>query len=198
MLKFDESMKIISAFIPPQGSETRTLGTSDLADKDPERDSMKEAIKRMQTAFDVLNKNKDNLTSFHDIKIKKPEECTTGESIRIENQVLLNSLRDVSQELLGYHVNNIIEITKFLKSIFNISQRGDSTWEVKGVNNNVLFAGFPVLDILTDQAREILLKYYSGCETIYQKGVEIWKEDVKSKAAVPAAAPVAAAPEPMP
>ena len=141
------------------------------------------------------------MTSFHDIKIKKPEECTTGESIRIENQVLLNSLRDVSQELLGYHVNNIIEITKFLKSIFNISQRGDSTWEVKGVNNNVLFAGFPVLDILTDQAREILLKYYSGCETIYQKGVEIWKQDVKSKkAAMPvAAAPVAAAPvEPMP
>jgi len=192
MLKFDESMKIISAFIPPQGSEARSLGTTDLTDKDPERDSMKEAIKRMHAAFDVLNMDKDNLTSFHDIKIKKPEECNTGESIRIENQRLLNSLRDVSQELLGYHVNNIIEITKFLKSIFNISQRGDSSWEVKGINNNVLFAGFPVLDILTDQARELLLKYYSGCETIYQKGVEIWKQDTKSKkAAVPAAVPVA-------
>jgi hypothetical protein len=195
MLKFDESMKIISAFIPPQGSEPITLATADLADRDPEKDSMKEAIKRMQAVFDVLNKG--DLTSFHDIKIKKPEECKSGESIRIENQLLLNGLRDVSQELLGYHVNNIIEITKFLKSIFNISQRGDNTWEVKGINNNVLFAGFPVLDILTDQARELLLKYYSGCETIYQKGVDIWKEDTKSKkAAVAPAAPVPAAPVP--
>jgi hypothetical protein len=192
LLKMDEAMKVISAFIPPQGSDsTTTLSMSDLSDKDPEKAALKDAIKRMQAAFDVLNKGSE-ASSFRDIKIQKPEECSTSESIEVKNQILLNGLRDVSQQLLGYHVNNIVEITKFLKSIFNISQRGNGSWEVKGINNSVLFAGFPVLDILTDQARELLLKYYSGCEEIYQKGVSLWKDDVTSKkaAVVPSAPPM--------
>jgi len=192
LLKMDEAMKVISAFIPPQGSESvTTLSMSDLSDKDPEKAALKDAMKRMQSAFDVMNKGRE-VSSFRDIKIQKPEECNTSESIEVKNQILLNGLRDVSQQLLGYHVNSIIEITKFLKSIFNISQRGNGSWEVKGINNSILFAGFPVLDILTDQARELLLRYYSGCEDIYQKGVSLWKDDVTSKkAAVPAApAPV--------
>jgi hypothetical protein len=199
LLKMDEAMKVISAFIPPQGSDsTTTLSMSDLSDKDPEKAALKDAVKRMQAAFDVLNKGRE-VSSFRDIKIQKPEECNTSESIEIKNQILLNGLRDVSQQLLGYHVNNIVEITKFLKSIFNISQRGNGSWEVKGINNSVLFAGFPVLDILTDQARELLLKYYSGCEEIYQKGVSLWKDDMTSKmpAAVPMAAPMPA-PAPVP
>ena len=200
LLKMDEAMKVISAFIPPQGSDsTTTLSMSDLSDKDPEKAALKDAVKRMQAAFDVLNKGRE-VSSFRDIKIQKPEECNTSESIEIKNQILLNGLRDVSQQLLGYHVNNIVEITKFLKSIFNISQRGNGSWEVKGINNSVLFAGFPVLDILTDQARELLLKYYSGCEEIYQKGVSLWKDDMTSKmpAAVPAAVPAAAVPAAVP
>ena len=84
--------------------------------------------------------------------------------------------------------------------MFNVSQRSDGSWKVEGPKTELLFAGFNVLDELTDQARHLLVDYYSGCEELYQKGVTEWENDVTNApvaapvpAAVPAAVPVAAA-----
>ena len=83
----------------------------------------------------------------------------------------------MSKKLLAYHVNHTVAIAKFLKTIFNISQRSDGSWKVEGPKSDILFAGFPVLDQLTDTARELLVDYYSGCEELYQKGVKIWSDE---------------------
>jgi len=63
----------------------------------------------------------------------------------------------------------------FLQTIFNIKQRPDGTsWEIKGPNTEILFAGYETLNELTRQARTLLINYYSGCEEIYQQGVASW------------------------
>jgi hypothetical protein len=118
-------------------------------------------------------------------------------------------LRDASQELLAYHVNKTVVLSDFLKELFTIKQRPNGTWEVKGINIKYLVLGFKGLDILTDQAREILVDYYEGCETIFQKkGLSKFKEVFKGgdanagsaapaePAAVPAAPAAPAGPAP--
>ena len=85
-------------------------------------------------------------------------------------------MKSASQQLLAYHLKQIIEISKFLKKIFNISQRPDGSWKVEGPKTELLFAGFETMNTLTDQARTLLIDYYSGCEEIYQKGLKTWEE----------------------
>jgi hypothetical protein len=79
-------------------------------------------------------------------------------------------------------------------TIFNVSQRPDGSWNVEGPKTEILFAGFSVLDVLKDQARELLLAYYVGCEDIYQKGVKEWADDTDTPGASRPPPGLAAAP----
>jgi hypothetical protein len=95
---------------------------------------------------------------------------------------LASKLRNVSQQLLSHHVKTAENIATFLKEIFNLSKRPDGSWQVDGPNVSILFAGFPHLDELTNIARNILVNYYSKCETVYQEGVTMWEAEVKDSA----------------
>jgi hypothetical protein len=106
---------------------------------------------------------------------------------------MIRQLRGVAQELLAHHVNSSIEITKFLQTVFNIDKDSSGNWRVRGIKDNLLISGFPALDSVTDIARELLLKYYEGCETKYQKGVKLWLDENKDTAAVAAVPPAVAA-----
>jgi len=191
-LMFNESLKVLEAFVRSSSEKDTTLPVSSLESQKFEADSLTNALKRLRDAFEASN-TKGDLNSLNDIVIKKPSECSSVKKesdgkILLTNNNMINSLQKSSRELLAYHVNHTIEITKFLKTVFNIKQRANGSWEVKGVNYNVLFAGFPILNTLTDQARELLVDYYTGCENIYQKGVSNWKGFVKENMPAPAAA----------
>ena len=217
--EFEKSKEVLQAFISTKDAlasgHTMTVSQLRTSSQDEAAD-MKAALKRLETAFRSV---KSNLEQFGDIKVTKPEEC--GEALKnaaavpdgkglsdggivVSNDNLKRRLRDVSQELLAYHVNSTIEITKFLKRIFNIDKDSSGYWVVKGIKESFLIAGFPALDSVTDIARDLLLEYYDGCETRYQKGVDIWKGENKAPAAAPvpapsaAPAPVPAAPAPVP
>jgi hypothetical protein len=116
--------------------------------------------------------------------MKKSEKCKDNTDKLLTNSVA-SQLQRISQQLLAYHVNNTVTITNFLKTVFSISQRADGSWKVDGPKVDILFAGFPVLDNLTDTARALLVNYYSGCEELYQKGLKIWsdEQDEPAKAA---------------
>jgi hypothetical protein len=175
------------------------MKVSDLGKQGAEADSLESALKRLRDAFEITQKG--TLDSVRDIKMTMPKECDAAKkeadgSIILENANLIKKLQSTAQELLGYHVNSTIKITKFLEKMFNIKKSGQY-YEVKGINQGVLFAGFPALNALTNQARDLLVDYYSGCETIYQKGVSSWKDanlipvPVEAAAAAAAAAPPA-------
>jgi hypothetical protein len=194
-LMFKESLKVIEAFVRSSSDKDVTLSVSSLDNQKFEANSLTGALKRFRDAFDATN-TKESIDNLNEITIRKPSECSTAKKesdgkIILQNANIINKLQKTSRELLAYHVNHTIEITKFLKSVFNIKQRANGSWEVKGVNYNVLFAGFPILNTLTDQARELLVDYYTGCENLYQKGISSWKDFEKENA--PAIAPPAAA-----
>ena len=193
-LRFKESQEILSAFVGTSATTT-PLGVNKLQEIEQtgEADALQKALEKLSKAFQTITEDNVN-------KIARPRECKTSDSIELTSSETTLQLQSVAQQLLAYHINNTIEISKFLKVIFNIKQRPNGTWAVEGPKTEILFAGFPVLDQLTNQARELLIDYYSGCEELYQKGVEKWKGTLEPEVAPEApevAAPVALAAAPV-
>lgn len=206
-VEFAKAQKILTAFVSKKDSSAKgdPLSKADIGDT-VEKESLERALERLQAAFDVTKGGK--LDGFGDISIAAPKECANldparnpleeGKGHKLDKDSnLVRQLRDVSQELLAYHVNKTVVLSDFLKELFTIKQRPNGTWEVKGINIKYLVLGFKGLDILTDQAREILVDYYEGCETIFQKkGLSKFKEEFKGEGAdaAPSAPPAPQAP----
>jgi hypothetical protein len=189
--EFNKALTVLDAFV---GKESRVLTVSELngVNQPGEANALSQAIQRLARAFKSTKQS--DLNSFDDIDFHKPASCTPGKKdpeYFDKSRAIFQNLQGYSQKLLAYHLNNVINISKFLKTIFNVSQRSDGSWKVEGPKTELLFAGFNVLDELTDQARHLLVDYYSGCEELYQKGVAEWENDVTD-------APVTAAPVPAP
>ncbi|NBO72019.1 hypothetical protein EBV26_16300 [bacterium] len=187
------SMKVLAAFVQ-KSSTGAPVSLDDVSNFPGEKDDLLAAIQRLTKAFNIIYSDQKG---FADIKNDIPVECTTekGKELKIDRASQeFRDMKSASQQLLAYHLKSIIEISKFLKKIFNISQRGDGSWAVEGPKIELLFAGYETLDMLTNQARAILIDYYAGCEEIYQRGLTKWKDTRKTAAdASKAKAPVVAA-----
>jgi len=181
---YTNSMKVLEAFAK-KDSTGIPISVDDASKFPGEKDDLLAAIQRITKAFNGAYKDEK---SFADIKTGRPDECTTdkGEISIDRNSSVFRDMKSSSQQLLAYHLKSIVEISKFLKKIFNITQRGDGTWAVEGPKIELLFAGYETLDKLTNQARIILIDYYAGCEEIYQKGLSKWKVSRSDKVAVDA------------
>ena len=142
--------------------------------QESEANDLSLALKRLSASFSQI-KDDDKLNKIDDLVLYKPRSCVgkeKGELTINKSKPVFKNMQGYSRQLLGFHLNNVINISKFLMTIFNVSQRPDGSWHVEGPKTEILFAGFSVLDVLKDQARELLLAYYVGCEDIYQKGVK--------------------------
>jgi len=193
---FKESQKVLEAFVG-QTATTAPLGVSQLKSmhQDEEAAELAAALDRLAKAFEFANKG--GLDSFSQIQVSRPSECKGNETVTIQNQQTTLQMQAAAQQLFAYHINQSIEISRFLKKIFNISEiPGDNgpRSKVEGPKAEILFAGFPVLDELTKQARALLIDYYSGCEEIYQGGLKAWKASDEVKSVPMASAPMASAP----
>lgn len=175
--EFEKAKTILGAFVD-KSSEGVSLTEDQLKKMGQvdEAEALVAGINKLSMAFDANKKAELSLKSFRDIPLGKTEKCkgSTSEQIIKKGGPEFLEMQRYSQQLLAFHLNSVINISKFLKVIFNVKQRPDGSWKVEGPNTELLFAGFDNLDELTKQARELLIDYYSGCETIYQKGVAAW------------------------
>ena len=181
---FKKSERVLQAFVRyratggidsiPKGP----LSMSNLKGADQQKNEVNDlqsAIDRLNKAFNYLEATLPVVDGIMTIPVKRPKECKTTEEIEVGSQPTALAMQSYAQQLMAFHVNQTIEISKFLQTIFDVKKdKGTGRWIVKGPSENYMFAGFPVLDQLTNQARELLVDYYSGCETLYQKGVKAW------------------------
>jgi len=212
---FGKSMDVLRAFVrskdEPDEGKGDPLGISALSKIENlgEVASLKQTLNRLKAAFGVVSETEPN--SFKDISMRRPkQECLAAEAklskveggnknlgeLLVQDDNLKRQLRDVSKELLAFHVNMSLEISKLLQFIFNIQKDPIGFWIVKGIKDEFMFKGFPALDAITDQVRELATQYYEGCETRYKRGEQLWK-DANQASTAAAPAPVAA-PAPAP
>lgn len=204
---FKKSERILQAFVRYRDTSGDKIPTGPLTmsnlkgiDQKNEVNDLQSAIDRLNKAFNYLEASLPVVDGIMTIPVKRPKECKTSETIEVGSQPTALAMQSYAQQLMAFHVNQTIEISKFLQTIFNVKKdKGTGRWIVKGPSENYMFAGFPALDQLTNQARELLVDYYSGCETLYQKGVKAWidsqPKSTNTKANVPAA-PAVPAPAP--
>lgn len=180
---FKKSERVLQAFVRYRGTggidsiPKGPLSMSNLKgiDQKNEVNDLQSAIDRLNKAFNYLETKLEVVDGIMTIPVKRPKECKTTEEIEVGSQPTALAMQSYAQQLMAFHVNQTIEISKFLQTIFDVKKdSGTGRWIVKGPREDYMFAGFPVLDQLTNQARELLVDYYSGCETLYQKGVKAW------------------------
>jgi hypothetical protein len=179
---FKKSERVLQAFVRYRNTSGDKIPTGPLtmsnlkgADQKNEVNDLQSAIDRLNKAFNYLEATLPVVDGIMTIPVKKPKECKTSEEIEVGSQPTALAMQSYAHQLMAFHVNQTIEISKFLQTIFDVKKdSGTGRWIVKGPREDYMFAGFPVLDQLTNQARELLVDYYSGCETLYQKGVKAW------------------------
>lgn len=180
---FTQATKILDAFIGKNSIGSLSVSELNTAGQPDEAKDLSEALKRLSAAFNATSPNEAIPEKISDIQMYKPTRCKDTKDQELDkNRPVFQRLQGYSRQLLGFHLNNVINISKFLMAIFNVTQRPNGTWKVEGPKTEILFAGFSVLDQLTEQARALLIDYYSGCETIYQKGVKEWDNDINGPA----------------
>jgi hypothetical protein len=199
---FKKSEVVLRAFVQTTtSSPSGGLSVAQLkgVDQKEEADDLQSAIDRLNKAFNLLQDTLPVVDGIISIPVPKPKACKTTDELSVGSQPTTLEMQGYAQQLLAFHVNQTVEISKFLESVFDIKKdSATGRWIAKGPKQEYMFAGFPVMDQLTKQARELLVDYYSGCETIYQKGVKSWSESqpkssgANRPAGLNAAAPAAA------
>jgi hypothetical protein len=101
-------------------------------------------------------------------------------------------------KILDTHVEISNKLGDMLVEIFNIDMLPEGVWKVsdsyidpekrqkikiivKGVKNNLLSGGFPLLYEYNQRIRNLLLEYYVKTETLYQFGQNIIVEKLKKE-----------------
>jgi hypothetical protein len=91
---------------------------------------------------------------------------------------LARRLRDVVkalQQKQASHISAGMRIIEMLFDMQSITQR-----KVFAFNPTVMAGGMPEVNQIAREARNVLMKYYSGCETTYRDGLKmIYESDVQ-------------------
>jgi hypothetical protein len=179
---FKESQKVLEAFVKSVSNPNPSgipLSVSSLKElQKEEATDLESAIKRLSKAFNVISEIPvDTLAA---IQVSRSKACKTSDEMDVGSQPTALQLQAAAHQLMAFHLNQTIQISKFLQSIFDVKKDPLGKWKVNGPKTEYMFAGFPALETLTSQARELLVDYYSGCESIYQTAVKQW-EDTQPK-----------------
>jgi len=183
---FEKSIAVLSAFVGKYDDATYSDPTtvplsvpelsSEKVNQKGEADSLARALQRLSTAFATTTDASGTIGSLSSIAAKKSPKCTGIDKEIALTQPVTLELQGYARQLLSYHVKQTMNIAKFLETIFDI--RHESTGpKVYGPRLGFLTAGFDQLNLITDQARELLVDYYEGCESLYQKGVKSWERE---------------------
>jgi hypothetical protein len=103
---------------------------------------------------------------------KSPEVCDerVGSKLQIPGD-LARRLRDIVkalQQKQASHISAGMHIMEMLFDMPSITQR-----KVFAFNPTVMAGGMPEVNRIAAEARNVLMKYYSGCETTYRDGLKL-------------------------
>ena len=122
-----------------------------------------------------------------DLCIGIPEDIRLSASIKTKVHGIVTNMFKIQYD----HANLC---GKIFKMLFNIAQNKDTGRRHITLSENIISKGLPEIDRVNHLARDLLIKYYSNCETQYVMGMKEVLDGYKTAAAASAAAPTAIAP----
>jgi hypothetical protein len=108
----------------------------------------------------------DNLSDIKDRMIPKCQG--RGDRMEILDRGLSEFLRGKANELVRQQMQHVASVMRILFKLFDETElrRGGMK-----INTNILTTGMPALNALAEEARNLLIAYYSNCEKTYNEGL---------------------------
>jgi hypothetical protein len=108
--------------------------------------------------------------SISDIRELQIPKCQghSEERMHVVDQGLQSFLRGKANELVQQQMTHVANAMRLIFKLFDESELRKR--EMK-INANILTQGMPALNALAEEARNVLIAYYSGCERTYTEGL---------------------------
>ena len=112
--------------------------------------------------------------SFEGVTNKLPSGACTKEmldrSLKVKNRELIRQLRGTVAQMVNYQIMHTANVTRILQKLFYLPVKKG---EKLSINPRVLKYGMKEVSAIGEEARQLLIEYYSRCEILYRSGAEI-------------------------
>ena len=135
-----------------------------------------EFMKKMAMLFGDSKKDYDGVHLKDIINKKDKMFCTDKYSgdIPVQNT---HAVYEYVKQLFRLQYEHAAKCAVIFKQLFDFKRdKSSNRLEIK-INDAVLKGGFPVIDRINNSARQLLVDYYSNCETTYIRGMKTILDD---------------------
>ena len=136
-------------------------------------------LAKMKFAFE---ESKDVKVSFNNLR-KSPLDTivnklpsaacgkdTLDKTFKTSNRDLIRQVRDTVRQMVNYQINHTANAVKILRKLFLLPIESGKSLQI---HPRVLKGGMDEVNKIAEEARELLVEYYSQCEILYRSGAEI-------------------------
>jgi hypothetical protein len=156
-----------------------TLKESTPAISTTTQDQYKSFVTKMKFVFEEA---KDAKVSIADIR-KNPldevvnkvpgavcDKTTLDKTLKTSNREIIRQLRDNVRRMIQYQIGHTANVVKILRKLFLLPIESGKSLQI---HPKVLKNGMEEVNALAEEARNLLIDYYSQCEILYRSGAEI-------------------------
>ena len=83
---------------------------------------------------------------------------------------MIRLLRDNVRKMIDYQINHTANVVKILRKLFLLPIESGKSLQI---HPRVLKNGMDEVNSIAEEARNLLIDYYSQCEILYRSGAEI-------------------------
>jgi hypothetical protein len=130
----------------------------------------------------IYEESKNSKVSFNNLKqnplgtiVNKLPAAACGKdtldkSYKITNANLIRLVRNNVRQMIEYQINHTANASRILRKLFLLPLESGKPLQI---HPNVLKGGMDEVNSIAEEARNLLVDYYSQCEVLYRSGAEI-------------------------
>jgi hypothetical protein len=134
-------------------------------------DQYKAFIAKLKFVFEEAKDSK--VSSIDEVKSRLPTGVCAGiqdRTLQIKNREVIRLLRDRVRQMITYQIQHTANVVTLLRKLFLLPIE---TGKSLAINPRVLQYGMEEVSRVGEEARNLLIEYYSHCETLYRSGAEV-------------------------
>ena len=137
-------------------------------------------IKKMKFVFEDVRPGQKEPATLADVKNRFPSAVCTPQTvnkpIKIQNRELIRQMRIYANKMINYQIGHVANVVKILKKLFIIPVKPGMSLQI---HPNVAKFGIEEVNRIGEEARNLLVEYYSQCEGQYRQAVEVVGQNKK-------------------
>jgi hypothetical protein len=98
------------------------------------------------------------------------DRTLVDKTLKTSNRDLIRLLRDNVRKMVLYQINHTANVVKILRKLFLLPIESGKSLQI---HPRVLKYGMDEVNSIAEEARNLLVEYYSQCEILYRSGAEI-------------------------